>query len=1037
MKSYANTLLGVALLTVAATATLAARAAAAPAAISFNRDIRPILSDHCSACHGPDQKKRKGKLRLDTKEGLFAQRDDHTTVVPGKRSGSELFRRVTTANAEDHMPPQEFGKPLSKTQIDLLGRWIDEGASWQGHWAFLKPERPALPAVHNAAWPRHEIDYFILSKLESSNLQPSPPAAPEKLIRRVSFDLTGLPPTPEEVEACLADTAPDAYEKLVDRLLNSPRYGERMGLHWLDLARYADTHGYHLDSGRDMWKWREWVIEAFNRNQPYDQFALEQIAGDLLPGASLSQKLATGFNRNTMINFEGGAIPEEYLTQYIIDRVNTTSTVFLGLTMACAQCHDHKFDPLTQKDFYRFYAYFNAVPENGLDGRSGNAAPLVYVPSPAQQSKLEQLQSGVKQLEDTLRAALPRIDAAQKDWESETKARAQIRWKVLDPIESKSLRGATLTKLDDHSILASGGHPESDIYEFTAQTDDTGLTAVRLEALNDASLPKRGPGRSSNGNFVLTGFELEAVSVAHPDQKQIIPFSGASANFSQSGFDVALAIDGDAKSGWGVEGAPRGRSPTAWLAAAQPFGFAGGTQLRFRLRFESTFGNHAIGRTRLSISADPEAARSGPMLPPETADVLALAADQRSEVQKEALRKYYRENVSTLYRQDSGEVTRGRRALSDFQKILPTSMVMEQMANPRDTFVLIRGQYNKPGEKVTPGVPASLLPLPPDAPPNRLGLAQWLIDPSHPLMARVTVNRFWAMVMGQGLVKTANDFGAQAEWPTHPELLDWLATEFMSSGWNVKQMMKRLVTSATYRQSSVVSAELAEIDPDNRLYARGPRFRLSAEAIRDNALAVSGLLTRKIGGPSVSPYQPPGLWEELSLRQDSKNWSAQFYVQSQGEDLYRRSMYTFWKRTSPPPSLQAFDAPDRETCTVQRDRTTTPLQALVLLNDPAFVEAARFLAQRILTEAQPSAAERIAFAFRLALARRPSAAEVQILTELEQKQRARFLAHPEAARQLLSVGEGKTASPLDAAELAAWTSVASLILNLDETVTKG
>jgi len=1009
-------------------------APASRASVNFNRDIRPILSDNCYACHGPDQKKRKAKLRLDTKDGLYEKRQEHSIILPGQRPQSELYRRITTADVDDQMPPSDSGKKLSQTQIDLIGRWIDEGTPWQGHWAFIKPERPELPEIKNKAWLRNDIDFFIASKFEAAGLGPSTEASRETLIRRVSFDLRGLPPTLAELDAFLQDQSPHAYERMVDRFLASPQYGERMALHWLDLARFADTHGYHLDSGRDMSKWREWVIEAFNQNQPFDQFVLEQLAGDLLPSATTSQKLASGFNRNSMINFEGGAIPEEYLTQYIIDRVSTTATVFLGLTMACAQCHDHKFDPITQKEFYQFYAYFNAVPENGLDGRNGNAAPLLSLPNAEQRAKLDTLQLALERAQNQLKESLPEIDRAQASWEQNS---AQIQWSALDLTEHKSREGAALTLLEDKSILASGANPERDAFEFVARLDRTNITAIRLEALRDPSLPGNGPGRGANSNFVLSEFQVEAVSLVEPVRKEKITFSHAVADFSQSGFEIAKAIDGDVSTGWAIDAPARHRDGVAWFACAKPAGFAGGTELRFQLRFETKHAQHAIGRLRLSLTADPAATKPGSLLPGNITDIIKIAREERTPKQKETLEKYYRETVSDEFKQRNRELAQLRKTLADLQKTIPNSMIMEQMASPRDTFVLVRGQYDNRGEKVSPGVPSSLSPLPKDAPPNRLGLAQWLIDPSHPLMSRVSVNRFWAMVMGTGLVKTANDFGSQAEWPSHPELLDWLATEFIRTGWDVKQMMKLLVTSSTYRQSAVVTPALTEKDPYNRLYARGPRFRLSAEAIRDNALAISGLLVGTIGGPSVSPYQPPGLWEELSSRKDSGNWSAQRFVQSHGDDLYRRGMYTFWKRTSPPPSLQAFDAPDRETCVVQRDRTTTPLQALVLMNDPTYVEAARFLAERMMKEAGAHSKDRITFAFRLALSRKPADAEIRILAELFEKQLRRFRANSDEALKLLSVGEAKRDEKLDLAELAAWTSVASMILNLDETVTKG
>lgn len=1001
--------------------------------IRFNRDVRPILSDNCFACHGPDENTRKAKLRLDTEDGLFSKRDDYQIVTPGNRRESELFHRITTQNTEDRMPPEKSGKTLSAEHIELIGRWIDRGARWEGHWAFIKPERPRRPVVKDARWPRNEIDYFILHNLESAGLKPSPQATREQLIRRLSYDLTGLPPTIAELNAFLNDTTPTAYEQLVERFLAKPQYGERMAVHWLDIARYADTHGYHLDSGRDMWKWREWVIDAFNNNQPFDQFTVEQIAGDLLPNATTAQKLATGFNRNSMINFEGGAIPEEYLTQYIIDRVTTTSTVFLGLTVGCAQCHDHKFDPVSQKDFYRLYAYFNAVPENGLDGRNGNAAPLIYLPDSKQQTVLDEFKRAIAAAEQKLAEALPAIDAAQPAWEQELKARLQAPWIPLTPAEWTSRNTAALDLMDDGSILATGKNPEHDTFEVVARIEETGITALRLEALLDDSLTGRGPGRADNGNFILSEFEVEAAPMNNLSQRQTIQFASAHADYSQSQYEIEKAIDGNPQTGWAVDGNSRHQPATAWFVATTPFGHGAGTELRIRLRFESQ-ARHSIGRFRLAASIDPAAA--GPVPPPRIAEIVLLNPDKRSETQKGSLQTYYRETGSSLFRIHSAELARRRKALADFHKTIPTSMVMEQMDQPRDTFVLIRGQYNQHGEKVDPGVPASLHPLPENAPADRRALAQWLVDPNNPLTARVTVNRFWALVMGNGLVRTANDFGTQAEWPSHPELLDWLATEFVASGWDVKHLMRLIVNSATYRQSSVLSPELAEKDPENRLYARGPRFRLSAEAIRDTALAVGGLLVPEIGGPSVSPYQPPGLWEELSMRKDSGNWSAQKYVQDHGEKLYRRGMYTFWKRTSPPPSLQAFDAPNRETCVVQRDRTTTPLQALVLMNDPTYVEAARFLAERIIAEGGASAAERITYAFRLTLSRQPSTAEITILTELLEQERARFAANQEQAEQLLNVGEGKRNPALDPIEHAAWTTIATTILNLDETITK-
>jgi Protein of unknown function (DUF1553)/Protein of unknown function (DUF1549)/Planctomycete cytochrome C len=768
------------------------------APVDFDRQIRPILSENCFTCHGPDEQQRKAKLRLDTREGLFGKlRGTGHAVVPGNPAESELLARILSTDDDERMPPAKTQKRLAPRQVELVKQWIAQGAPYAQHWAFVPPQRPGLPKLKTGGSMRNAIDHFILARLEKDDLRLSPQAKRSALIRRVTLDLTGLPPTLEEVDAFQSDPAADAYEKVVDRLLASPHFGERMALDWLDAARFADTHGYHIDAGRDMSLWREWVIDAFNTNMPFDRFTVEQLAGDLLPNATQRQKIASGFNRNHMINFEGGAIPEEYHNAYIVDRVNTTATVFLGLTMMCAQCHDHKYDPISQKEFYQVYAFFHNVPESGLDGSRGNASPLLKVPTRAQQ------------------LALDKIDGQIKEYETQPKS-------------------------------------------------------PHLE----------------------------------------------------------------------------------------------------KLRKERT----------------------------------ALEAKFQS------------------------------------------AMVMQEMPQPRDTFLLLRGEYSKKGEKVHAGLPAALPPLPKGQPLNRLGLARWLVSREQPLTSRVIVNRIWQTFFGTGLVKTVEDFGAQGEQPSHPELLDWLASEFtdptpspLGSGgkhrWDVKAIVRLIVTSAAYRQSSVVSKELLARDPENRLLARGPRFRLQAEFIRDQALAVSGLLNREIGGASVSPYQPAGLWQELASRGDSKNWSAQFFVQSHGKDLYRRTMYTFWKRTSPPPQLTTFDAPDREVCTVRRSRTNTPLQALVLMNDPTYVEAARNFAERTMRHAKKPD-DRIAFAFKLATARAPSDKELTVLTTALARQLDRFRADEKAARKLLAVGESPHDENLPPAELAAYTIIASVILNLDETVTK-
>jgi hypothetical protein len=1005
--------------------------------VDFARQIRPILSDNCFTCHGPDDEQRKAKLRLDSRDGATKElRSGGRAVVPGDPKNSVLLQRILSHDDDERMPPARTNKKVTEQQAKLIEQWIAEGASWSEHWAFVAPKRPPLPAVKKVGWAKNAIDRFILARMEAEGLEPSAEADKARLLRRLTFDLTGLPPTLAELDAFLADTAPDAYEKAVDRLLASPHFGERLALDWLDAARYADTHGYHIDAGRDMTRWREWVIDSFNTNLPYDRFIVEQLAGDLLPNAGTQQKIASGFNRNHMINFEGGAIPEEYLTAYIVDRVNTTATVFLGLTVACAQCHDHKFDPISQKEFYQLYAFFNNVPENGLDGSKGNAAPMLRTPTKKQQDALDRIDAALTRLEKELTGPMPPVDAAQAEWEKSVLANAPVKWSPVDLKSYTSAGGATLKLLDDGSIFASGTNPANEAYTVAFTTGLKQITAVRVEALPDKSFAAKGPGRSNNGNLVLTDVRL--AGKGGDAQK----WKAASASFSQADFPVQNAIDADKKSGWAIY--PEiGKPHFAVFELATPLA-ADGT-LTLTLDFQSQFAQHQFGRFRVSVT-DAANPHTKSALPPAVAAALAVEADRRSDAQKETLRIYYRQNVSTALKGAGQEIAKLKAERAAIEKQVPTTMVMQELPRPRETHMLIRGEYNKKGAKVTAGVPAALPLLPKDAPPNRLGLAKWLVEPSHPLTARVAVNRYWQMFFGTGLVKTQEDFGSQGEPPSHPELLDWLAVEFMTptpgpsgsnaeSGWDVKALVRLIVTSATYRQSGAVSKQLHARDPENRLLARGPRLRLQAEFIRDQALAISGLLNAEIGGASVFPYQPKGLWQELASRGDSKNWSAQFYEQSHGKDLYRRTMYTFLKRTSPPPTLTTFDAPDRETCTVRRSRTNTPLQALVLMNDPTYVEAARKLAERVMTEAQ-TVDDRLALAFRLATGRRPNEKELGVLRTVFNKQQEVYRQNQKAALQLLAVGESSRNDGFAAPEVAAYAIVASVVLNLDETVTK-
>ncbi len=992
----------------------------------FNRDIRQVLSENCLPCHGPDEKARKSGLRLDVRDEVIRPtKSGVTPIVPGDTARSEVVRRITTSDPDDHMPPPESGKKLTQAQIDLLERWIREGAEYRDHWAFIPPERPPVPEVSNAkARIENPIDAFVVDGLAQSDLRQSPPADRPTLIRRVTLDLTGLPPTPDEVDAFLADGSPRAYDKLVDRLLDSPRFGERLALDWLDAARYADTHGYHLDSGRDMTAWRDWVIRAFNNDKPFDQFTVEQIAGDLLPNPTRDQRIATGFNRNHMINFEGGAIPEEYAFAYLVDRVNTTATVWMGLTVACAECHDHKFDPVKQKDYYRLMAFFNNVPEKGLDGSKGNAAPVLKLPTPEQDKQLATLEDGLGSAEERLKAALPEIDKAQARWEHDFASASPPQWVSLDPESLRTAGGATVERLEDHTLRLRGANPDRDTYTVAFQNPLENATAIRVEALADESLPEHGPGRASNGNFLLTHARLTAGD-------QVVTWKDASADFSQDGYPAKAVIDDQPESGWAVDGAI-GKAHAIVLTFDAP---ATRGPMSLVLDFQGPYGQHGFGRVRLSITDAERPAVNGP-LPERIRGLLAKAAPDRVEKDDAALRNYFREHVSSEYQRLEDAVASARKERDALDERIPSTMVMEEMETPRDTFIHTRGQYDKLGEQVTPGVPAFLPELAPGDPVNRLGLARWLVSPANPLTARVIVNRFWQMYFGTGLVKTSEDFGSQGEYPSHPELLDWLAHEFIESGWDVKHMQRLIVTSATYRQSSRLTPADAEADPENRLLSRGPRFRLQAEFIRDQALAISGLLNDRIGGQSVFPYQPAGLWSELSMREDSKRFSAQSFVQSTGPDLYRRSMYTFWKRSSPPPQLSTFDAPSRETCTVRRPRTNTPLQALILLNDPTYIESSRKLAERLLREADTDL-DRIRQGFRLATSRFPNPSEEAVLLRILDQQRGHYRTRADAAKSLLANGDSPVDSDIGPAEMAAWTMVCSTLLNLDETLTRG
>ena len=1039
-------------------------AAPAPDAVDYNRQIRPLLSNHCFACHGPDEKVRQAGLRLDSTEGLFLDRDGYKIVTPGDPESSRLFQRISAKHEAARMPPPGFDRKLNQNQVDLIRRWISEGAEARDHWAFVKPRQAPLPQVKRNSWVRNPIDRFILARLEREGLEPSPAADRVTLIRRLTLDLTGLPPTPAEVDAFLADRRPGAYEKVVERLLSSRHYGERMALEWLDASRYADTHGYHIDSHRDMWLWRDWVIDAFNQNQPFDEFTIEQLAGDLLPGASAQQKLATGFNRNHMINFEGGAIPEEYQLEYVVDRVNTTSTVWMGLTMGCARCHDHKYDPIRQREFYRFSAFFNTIPEKGLDGRKGNAAPVMELPFPDQKSRLQELRQRLEAIENQMPES--RLNSLVREWEAPTLAtlpetprqgllahyeldhhtsdtsghyrHGKPRGEELAPTEGK-VRGALKFSIRSHVDLGDlAGFERTDPFSLLAwvrlRNEGDQAVVARMddsEGLRGYDLFvgdfKKHDGPKYSGPLLMAhlvhAWPDNAIKVRTLTPVSLNEWHHLALTYDGSGraSGVALYLDGELQQ---VE--VLRDSLTGTIRTGRPLLLG---RRHAKGMFDGQMDEVRIYDRNLTASEVEQLAVHHPI-----GAILREPVEERSEQKQQDLLRFYLErDAPALYR----ELSREQAALlldeQKLQEAVPTIMVMEEMEEPRDTVFLDRGDYRNRGEKVEPGVPAALSPFPQNAPPNRLGLARWLVEPDHPLTARVTVNRFWQMYYGTGFVKSAENFGSQGDQPSHPELLDWLATEFVASGWDVKNLQRLLVTSATYRQSSRVTPDLLERDPENRLLARASRFRLPAELVRDNALRASGLLVTTIGGPSVFPYQPPGLWKEMAY---GEKYTAQEYVQGEGENLYRRGLYTFWKRTIPPPTLTAFDAPDRETCTMRRPRTNTPLQALILLNGPTYVEAARALAQRTLNGGAPAGEDRIRMAFQLATGRLPDSRETAILDRILQQQRSYYKSDPEAARRLIAVGDSPFDPGLDPVELASWTTVTGSILNLDETITR-
>ena len=988
--------------------------------VDFVKDIQPIFAENCIGCHGP--KRHEGQVRWDNREIALQGGERGADILPGNSAQSRLIHFTGGLDPDLIMPPK--GTPLTAAQIGLLRGWIDQGAEWpesasvkvpnpRDHWAFKPPVRPEVPSVKHKKWPRNPIDDFVLARLESEKMMPAPEADRATLIRRLSLDLTGLPPTIEEIDRFVKDRSPNAYDKVVDRLLASPHYGERWARHWLDVARYADSNGYEKDLARSVYAYRDWVIDAYNNNMPFDQFAIKQLAGDLLPNATMDDKIATGFLRNSMLNEEGGVDPEQFRNEAIIERMDVLGKAFLGLTINCCQCHNHKYDPISQREYYRLFAFLNNDDE-----------PMMDVPSKFQEPERKAVEHKIAEMEDEMMAKAPDLPKKMAAWEQAMKA-ATRDWVVLDPATYYGSVGAKFNKLEDHSLLATASVPPFSIYTVTARTTLTNITGFRLEAIADPNLPFGGPGRAANGNFVLTEFSVEA-SPTPAGKGQSVALRHATADYSQKGFPVADAIDGNAtnKGGWSVGDLPGRRNVDrqAVFETVKPLGFKEGTWLKFTMN-QVYGGEHCLGRFRLSVTTGKQPMEADPLTRQARA-ILDVPPDERTHDQQRELFGFYRLTDASL---------------ADFNKSIddeqakwpkaPTTLVLKERSEPRQTHIFKRGDWQKPGPLVTPGVPSILNPLPPDAPLDRLTLAKWLVDRKSPTVARVIVNRIWQEYFGRGIVATSEDFGTQGDAPTHPKLLDWLAVEFMDSGWNVKHIQRLIAESATYRQSSVVTPSLWEKDPYNELLARGPRVRVEAEIIRDIALSASGLLNAKVGGPSVYPPIPDGV---LSLGYGSPmEWKNKDKA-----DNFRRAMYTFQKRSVPYPSLQVFDSPSGESSCPRRVRSNTPLQALTTLNDPVFVEAAQAMALRVWKEGGKDDRSRIDYAFELCTARKPNRKEEATISSLLRDSQDLFENQTTRAVEVASPDPKNPTPNVNLHQVAAWTMVSRVLLNMDETITK-
>jgi len=978
--------------------------------VDFDQDIRPILSDNCFQCHGPDAAQREAELRLDTKSGLFGDLDDYKVVAPGDLEKSELVYRIAHEDPEERMPPEDADRHLKDSEIALIKTWISEGAIWEQHWSLVPPERPETPSVTDTRWVNNPIDAFVLAQLETEGLKPSSRADSRILARRIYFDLTGLPPTPDEVERFLNTSV----KQTAHRLFKSPAYGEKMAIRWLDAARYADTSGYQNDGWREMWRWRDWVIEAYNSNMPFDEFTIEQLAGDLLPKPTLDQLIATGFNRNHRGNAEGGIVPEEFQVEYVVDRVDTTFTIWQGMTMACARCHNHKYDPISQRDYYQLFAMFNNLPENGRAWKEGNSEPLLKAPTRSQEEQLSELQTIESRTRKTWDKARRNLDRSLSKWESQASGLPND-WTVKSGLAFRK----SGDDLSGQEFEKAGEFGYFDKFSFGArikvETWEEGTILSRMVPVPEGKghnlhLTEKG---TLQANFVQRWLDDSVkVETLNPIPKGEWVHLFVTYGATRKAKDIKLFINGVS-----VPHQANYDFLNQNFRSDEPLRIGSGMADFNGQIDDARYYNRALTDEEIQVIYEETSLNN----------ILTRSETERSKGQSAKLKHYFlNEGGPAKLRQSYSAWKTAKKTLTEFEEAIPTVMVMRDEM-PRQTHILMRGVYDQPGDPVEPGVPSSLPPLPDDSPRNRLGLAKWLVSGNNPLTARVAINRIWRDLFGTGLVKTTEDFGVQGERPSHPELLDWLAVEFVESGWDIQHMLALIVNSSTYQQSSRVNEGQRAFEPENRLLARGARFRLPAEMIRDQALAASGLLHKQVGGPSVKTYQPEGLWADFA---SDKN-----YVLAKGNDLYRRSLYTYWKRTVPPPMMTNFDSAGREACDEALRRTNTPLQALNLMNDVTFVEAARVMAQGLLTHLKDDD-EILQRAYQQLLGRLPAADEQNLLLKSKRDYQKRYAKDTDAAKSLLAYGEWSVDETIPVAELASWTMICSTLLNLDETISK-